>query len=252
MKKRHLILSMFLVGLAGLSVINAQAQMSGESPVSVTPILHGSVVLGWAGTTIYADPYGGAEGYADQSEPDIVLISHTHDDHLDLNTLPAVVSEDTVLIVPQVVMDALPDALAGRAKVLANGEQLQEQGFTITGVPMYNLEDQGREVRHRPGVGNGYVIERDGYRVYIAGDTADTPDMRALQDINMAFVPMNLPYTMSIDRAADAVLDFAPEQIIPYHYRGENGLADVEAFRAMVEAGSDDIEVVLLDWYPDR
>lgn len=253
MKKMHMTLISFLACLFGLvAQVQAQDRMQENPPVDVRPILHGSVVLAWAGSTIYADPYGGAQAYADQPGPDIVLISHTHDDHMDLETLPAVVSRDTVLIVPQSVMNELPADLAARARIVGNNEQIEEQGFTITGFPMYNMPGQGREVRHQPGVGNGYIIERDGYRVYIAGDTADTPDMRALRDIDMAFIPMNLPYTMSIDRAADAVVEFAPRRIYPYHYRGENGLADVEGFRAMVEANSSDIEVILLDWYPDR
>ena len=145
--------------------------------------------------------------------------------------------------------DLLPESLASRAKVLANGENLAEREFKITALPMYNLPGSSQDF-HTKGRGNGYVIGRDDTHVYIAGDTAGTPEMRGLTGIDIALVPMNLPYTMSVEEAADAVLAFKPAQVYPYHYRGPDGLSDINKFKQLVNAGDSGVEVVLLNWYP--
>jgi L-ascorbate metabolism protein UlaG (beta-lactamase superfamily) len=113
---------------------------------------------------------------------------------------------------------------------------------------MYNLPESD-DAYHTKGRGNGYVLDKNGTRVYVAGDTQGIPEMRALQNIDIAFVPMNLPFTMDVEEAADAVLEFKPKRVYPYHFRGREGLSDVNRFKELVNAGSEDIEVVLLDWY---
>ncbi len=115
---------------------------------------------------------------------------------------------------------------------------------------MYNLPDAENKDRHTKGRGNGYLLSDGMMRVYIAGDTAGTPEMRALTNIDIALIPMNLPYTMGVDEAADAVLAFRPKKVYPYHYRSPDGLADVNRFRDLVTAGNANIEVVLAAWYP--
>jgi L-ascorbate metabolism protein UlaG (beta-lactamase superfamily) len=132
--------------------------------------------------------------------------------------------------------------------VLKNGENESVQGFAIEAVPMYNVPESP-DAFHTKGRGNGYVIDHAGIRVYIAGDTSGTPEMRALTNIDIAFIPMNLPYTMDVDEAADAVIDFAPRTVIPYHYRGTSGLSDVNKFKELVQAAHDNIDVLLLTWY---
>lgn len=219
-----------------------------EDPVTVTPISHATAVLTWDGTTIYTDPTGGAAAFSAQPPADIIVVTDIHGDHLNAETLSAV-SGDAVVIVPQAVKDQLPMALADRVQVLGNNETTTIEGFSITGIPMYNLPESP-ESRHVKGRGNGYVIEHNRYRVYIAGDTAGTPEIRSLQNIDIAFIPMNLPFTMSVEEAADAVLDFKPKTVYPFHYRGQDGLSDTAQFKALVEAGDPAIEVVLLDWYP--
>ncbi len=219
-----------------------------ESPVQVHPISHATAVLTWGSDGVYIDPVGTAAAFAGQSAATLIIITDIHSDHLSTSTLKSVIGTAT-LVVPQAVKEVLPPDLAAQAVVLANGQTITEHGFTITGVPMYNLPESPTAF-HTKGRGNGYVIEKDGYQVYIAGDTAGTPEMRALKNINLAFVPMNLPYTMSVDEAASAVLDFKPKQVYPYHYRGPDGLADVQRFKALVNAGNPNIDVVLADWYP--
>jgi L-ascorbate metabolism protein UlaG (beta-lactamase superfamily) len=119
----------------------------------------------------------------------------------------------------------------------------------IEALPMYNLPLEGENYRHVKGVGNGYVLESEGTRIYIAGDTEDTPEMRALKNIDVAFIPMNLPYTMDVATAAAGVLAFNPDIVYPYHYRGADGLADVSEFERLVVQSNPNIQVRLLDWY---
>lgn len=221
-----------------------------EAEPQITPISHATFVLNWEGTVIYNDPIGGAEAFAAQPPADIILLSDIHEDHLSVETLEAVAGDATIYA-PQAVYDELTEALQAQTIIISNGETLTAGPLTLTALPMYNLPDQGVEIRHEKGRGNGYLIEAERTRVYIAGDTADIPEMRALTNIDIAFVPMNLPYTMSVEDAADGVLAFAPEKVYPYHYRTPEGIADVERFRELVNAGNRDIEVVLLDWYEE-
>jgi L-ascorbate metabolism protein UlaG (beta-lactamase superfamily) len=115
---------------------------------------------------------------------------------------------------------------------------------------MYNMPETESNP-HTKGRGNGYVLEAGGKRVYVAGDTGDTPEMRGLKEIDIAFVPMNLPYTMSIESAADAVIEFKPKMVHPYHYRGPNGLSDIQKFKELVNTGDSSIKVELLNFYPE-
>lgn len=217
--------------------------------VEVYPISHATMALNWEDHLIYVDPVGGAEQFALYGTPDLILVTDIHGDHFNLETLQDIAGEESVLIVPEVVAEELPIELFERSVVLSNDELVTLFGITITAIPMYNLPESD-DSRHTKGRGNGYVLEHDGYRVYIAGDTADIPEMRALTDIDLAFVPMNLPYTMTVDAAADAVIEFAPRMVYPYHYRGQDGLSDVERFKELVNAGNPAVEVILADWYP--
>lgn len=215
----------------------------------VSPVMHATMVLEWGDTVIYTDPTGDTETFKGRPSPDLILVTDIHGDHLSTSTLSAVVASSTRIIAPQAVADLLPETLESQTTVLDNGEEITVNGFDILAVPMYNLPES-EESRHVKGRGNGYVLEREGYRVYIAGDTAGTPEMRTLEDIDMAFVPMNMPFTMPVEEAADAVLDFKPRIVYPFHYRGQDGLSDVNKFKQLVNEGDPDIDVRLLDWYP--
>lgn len=219
-----------------------------NTTVEVLPVSHASLVLKWGSMNIYADPVGAAEQYAALPPATIVLLTHEHGDHFSTSTLAQLIGPETTLVVPQSVADLLPAELASKAVVIKNGEVITEGGLSIQAIPMYNLREADKN-RHPQGGGNGYVLEGGGTRVYIAGDTEDTPEMRALQDIDIAFVPMNLPYTMSVEQAAQAVLAFKPKTVYPYHYRGPDGLSDVAQFKVLVNAADRDITVLLADWY---
>jgi L-ascorbate metabolism protein UlaG (beta-lactamase superfamily) len=202
------------------------------------------------GTTMLVDPVGDATQYTEAGFPDLILLTDIHGDHFDVETLQAVAGPDTRLIAPEAVFAELPESLTEQTIVMANGDQRSEAAIGIRAIPMYNLP-QTEDAYHVKGRGNGYLLTQADTRVYIAGDTDDIPEMRALDDIDVALLPMNPPYTMDVDVAADAVLDFAPAVAIPYHYRGQDGLNDVDEFERLVQAGNPDIEVRLLDWYPE-
>lgn len=228
-------------------------QELGDTPmrtgaIDIIPIEHATAVIRFDETTLYTDPVGSAEAFDGLPLADIVLVTDLHQDHFSTSTLEAVVGSAT-LIVPQAVYDLLPEDLKMKAIALKNDESTTASDLEITAVPMYNLPESATAF-HVKGRGNGYVIEREGTRVYVAGDTSGTAEMRALTDIDVALVPMNLPYTMSVDEAADAVLAFKPKQVYPYHYRGQDGLADIARFKELVNAGNPGIDVVLLNWYP--
>ena len=202
-----------------------------------------------ADIVLYNDPVGGAEAYASFPPADLVLVSDVHGDHLDTASLNAVVGEETKLVVPQAVKDLLPKRLAALARVLANGEAATVAGVVVEAVPMYNLREEAKQF-HTPGRGNGYVLELSGQRVYVSGDTEDIPEMRALEDIDVALVCMNLPYTMDVEAAADAVGAFSPSIVVPYHFRGTQGLSDTAKFRSLVAEANADVRVLSMDWYP--
>jgi L-ascorbate metabolism protein UlaG (beta-lactamase superfamily) len=216
---------------------------------SVEPIEHASFVLTIAGMNIFNDPVGDPQQYAGFDAPDIIFISHTHPDHYNVDTLAGVVAASTTIIAPQAVVDELPAFLANKTVVMENGDSHSIGGVTFEAVPMYNLPAEGEDSPHVIGRGNGYLLEAEGTRMYIAGDTEDTPEMRALKDIDVAFIPMNLPYTMDVASAAEAVLAFNPDIVYPYHYREPDGFADVSEFDRLVTQGNPEIEVRLLDWY---
>lgn len=222
-----------------------------SSSLQVTPIAHATMVLHLGDQVIYTDPVGGAEAFTGQPGADVILVTDIHPDHFNAETLRAVTTDDTVLVVPQAVADQLPKDLQGTLVIMHNGDTKNEKGITIDAIPMYNLPESP-ESFHTKGRGNGYVLSKSGERVYIAGDTDAIPEMKALQNIDVAFVPMNLPYTMSVEEAAGAVLAFQPNVVHPYHYRGPEGLSDCNKFKQLVESSNPDIQVDLLNFYPKQ
>jgi L-ascorbate metabolism protein UlaG (beta-lactamase superfamily) len=234
-----------------LPVTAQEVFKTSDGEVTLHPILHASMVWEWQGNTIYFDPYGGAELFAAYDAPDIVLITHLHGDHYNPGTLKGLDLGSATLVAPRSVVDELDDAIEFKAvKVLPNGQAYNWQGMDIESVPMYNLPDDETS-RHPKGWGNGYVVTIGGKRFYVSGDTEDVPEMRNLQNIDVAFVCMNLPYTMNINQAASAVLAFQPDIIIPFHYRGKSGFSNVSAFKEMVNRDNKTIDVRLLSWYPN-
>jgi L-ascorbate metabolism protein UlaG (beta-lactamase superfamily) len=226
----------------------------------IRPMYHGTFVMTWNHRTIYVDPTAApgqdrnksaAAGFKDHPIPDLILVTDVHGDHLSIPTLmdlagpfrpyPKVVT----IVAPQAAVVLLPsNPLRGITRRLSHGRTITVHGIQIEAIPMYNLT-KDRLQYHARDRGNGYILTMGGTRVYIAGDTEDIPEMRALENIDVAFVPMNLPYTMTPEQAADAVREFKPRIVYPYHY----GQSDLSAFTRLVgkDAG---VEVRVRDWYP--
>lgn len=227
-----------------------QSAKAVEDGIEITPISHATMILKIGNQVIYTDPLGGTDAFKGQPIPDIILLTDIHPDHLDAETLRSISKEDAIIVVPQAVKDELPDGMPGIVVVMANGEKNIQKGIEIEAIPMYNVPE-APDSRHTKGRGNGYVISFEAKRVYIAGDTSATPEMKALRDIDIAFIPMNLPYTMGVEEAAEGVVAFKPKIVHPYHYRTPTGLSDINKFKELVNAKDPNIQVDLLNFYPE-
>ncbi len=234
--------------LAAHSAAHAAAGMFETDTGSVTihPVRHASFVMESPAGVIYADPVGEAAMYEGMPSPDLILITHEHGDHYSPDTLAAIMGENTVLITNPAVYDMLPEEMKAKASAMANGDSTSVGEITIDAIPAYNTTED-RLQYHPEGRDNGYVLSIDGRRVYIAGDTEDIPEMRELEDIDIAFVPMNLPYTMDVAQAASGVAAFAPGAVYPYHYRG----SDIDEFERLLGEEDVETEVVHGNWYPE-
>ena len=214
--------------------------------VKVTPISHASVVLETPMGVVYADPVGDPALYSGLPPADLVLITHHHGDHLNNDTLAAVMGTNTTLISNKGAQSKMTADLAARAQIIANTETTGFGDIGIEAIAAYNTTE-GRLKYHPQGRDNGYVLNIGDTRIYLSADTEDVPEMRALKDIDVAFLCMNLPFTMDIKAAASAVAAFKPSVVIPYHYRGKDGgTQDPIAFAAMLDSA---IQVEQGNWY---
>jgi len=225
-----------LLAQSGRPVDNFQTS---AGPVRITPIMHASVLLQAGNKIIYIDP---AQGSYDNLPPaDLILITDIHGDHMSPDNVRKLSKAGTLVFAPQAVADKMHVDT-----VIANGQTKTWDGWTIEAVPAYNLKrgPSPGKLYHDKGRGNGYVLTYGGKRFYFSGDTEAIPEVEALRNIDVAFVCMNLPFTMTPQEAADAVKKFHPAIVYPYHYRG----SDLNAFSSAL-AGSG-IEVRLREWYP--
>jgi len=241
---KNLLLLTLIYFLQGYAFALSDTLHTSKGPVIITPIIHGSLVLEHNGKSIYIDPYSGAEKYQHLKSPDLILITDIHGDHMDKKTLSELNTEKASFLVPIAVKELLGEMGFSGINTIGNGETSQWESIEIEAIPMYNLPES-KESRHPKGRGNGYILTFGDKRIYISGDTEGIEEMRQLTDIDVAFVCMNMPYTMDIDQAADAVLDFKPSIVYPYHYRG----SDVELFKKTIASEDKKIEVRLRDWY---
>jgi L-ascorbate metabolism protein UlaG (beta-lactamase superfamily) len=216
---------------------------SANADITISPITHGTVQIAHGSHVILVDPttYAGYDGagrlrvnFEGLKPPTLILVTDVHGDHFDPEAIAALRVPTTKILAPPAVAKDIPGATA-----IANSETSSVDGVTVEAVPMYNLE----RGYHEKGRGNGYVVTVGSNRIYFAGDTECTAEMKALMDIDIAFVPMNLPYTMTPAEAAECVKAFKPKLVYPYHYRGQN----VQEFATALEGTGTDVR--LRDWY---
>jgi L-ascorbate metabolism protein UlaG (beta-lactamase superfamily) len=205
--------------------------------VQITPIQHASILIQAGGKVLYIDPSQGS--YDGLPKADYILITDIHADHMASAIVDKLKKSGTVILGPKAVAEKLPGTT-----VISNGESKTIGDFKVDAIAAYNLKpaDNGT-IFHEKGRGNGYVLTYGGKRFYFSGDTEGIPEMKALRNIDVAFICMNLPYTMTPQAAAEAVRAFHPAIVYPYHYRGQ----DTKAFAKALEGSG--IEVRLRDWY---
>ena len=216
MKLNLLAIFLVLLSLSAWAEFESDAfQVEGGS-VEITFIGHASLMFEYRRTVIHVDPVGGKADYSAMPDADIILITHDHRDHFDRRAIEEIRTPNTEVIHTQATQKNITGGT-----VLKNGESLLLKGITIEAVPAYNTT-RARVRFHPKGRDNGYILNLGGKRFYIAGDTEDTPEMRALENIYVAFLPMNQPYTMRPSQVADAAKAFRPEILYPYHFRSSN------------------------------
>ena len=183
--------------------------------LEITFIGHGSLMFKFGGKIIHIDPYSKLADYSKLPKADIIFLTHQHRDHLDPVALQHIRTEKTVVVLSELCAKNVEGGI-----IMKNSDKKTIEGIPVTAIPAYNIvhkRDNG-EAYHPKGEGNGYTMSFGDTRIYIAGDTENTPEMKALKNIDYAFLPMNLPYTMTPEMVADAVKAFKPKVLYPYHY----------------------------------
>ena len=186
-----------------------------EGDLKITFLGHGTLMLTFGGNVIHIDPFSRVADYSKLPQADMILLTHEHSDHLDLKALEFVRTDKTVLVLTEKCAQQVKGGI-----IMRNGDVQSIEGLKIEAVPAYNLVHMRSEgvPFHPKGDGNGYVITFSDKRIYVAADTENIPEMKKLKDIDYAFLPMNLPYTMTPEMVVDAAKAFKPKVLYPYHY----------------------------------
>ena len=200
-------------GLMAADFVSDSFRTPAGKELTITFIRHGSLLLSYEGRQIQVDPVAEYADYGAFPKADLILITHAHGDHLDLKAIETLRKAETTVI----ANPASAEQVGATAKVMRNGESQTWQGVGIEAVPAYNTTE-GRDKFHPKGRDNGYVLDFDGFRVYIAGDLEDIPELSALKGIDVAFLPVNQPYTLTPEQAAHAARVIQPKVFYPYHY----------------------------------
>ncbi|WP_299113471.1 MBL fold metallo-hydrolase [uncultured Winogradskyella sp.] len=229
-------------------IVEKEDKLIIDEPVKVIPITHGTLILETENDVIYIDPTGGLKAFNNQKDPTLVLITDIHGDHLSKSTLESLDLNNATIVGPKAVTDKIPSTTCKTIVTINNGDTYMHEAVKIEAIPMYNLRNEALEY-HTKGRGNGYVLNIEEERIYISGDTEDIPEMRSLKNIDKAFICMNLPWTMTVESAASAVLEFKPKTVYPYHYRGSEGMSDLNKFKKIVSKDNSSINIEFLDWY---
>lgn len=231
--------------LTGTNILTGDHLVTNSGDVVFHPVNHASFVMSWNGKMIYSDPVGGAALYQGFAKADLIVVTHGHGDHFSASTIDAVRATGARIVATQTVFNSMSTAQKSITTVLANGANTDVIGLNVAAVPAYNLTNSN----HPQGTGNGYVLTIGGRRIFISGDTEDVPEIRTLPNIDVAFLCMNIPFTMDVTKAASTVRQMKPKVVYPYHFRNsDNSFANLTNFRQLV--GTDlGIEVRVRTWY---
>ncbi len=207
-------ITMEATGFAG-NTFETDAVKTAEGELEITFIGHGTLMFTFGGKIIHVDPFSRLADYSKLPQADLILLTHEHPDHLDLKALDSLRTDRTKIILTENCAQQVKGGV-----IMQNGDVKTVDGLKIEAVPAYNLVHMRSEgvPYHLKGNGNGYVITFGDKRIYVAGDTENIPEMKQLRDIDYAFLPMNLPYTMTPEMVADAAKAFKPKVLYLYHY----------------------------------
>lgn len=210
-----------------------------DGDLKITFVGHGTLMFTFGGKVIHVDPTSQEADYSKMPKADLIMVTHEHGDHLDTKAIGVIRKEDTEIVLTEICARDVKGGV-----VMKNGDEKTVAGLKIEAVPAYNIinKRQGGQPFHPKGVGNGYIIAFGDKRVYVAGDTENTPEMKKLKDIDITFLPMNLPYTMTPEMVADAAKAFRPKIVYPYHF----GNTDTSQLVKLL-AEEKDIEVRIRD-----
>jgi L-ascorbate metabolism protein UlaG (beta-lactamase superfamily) len=191
---------------------------AGNGTLSISFIGHGTLMFEYNDMVIHIDPTMREADYTTMPDADLVLITHHHGDHLDLTAINQIINEDCPVVMTQSCLEQLEDFKG--AVIMKNGEHRTIMGIPIEAIPAYNIEHKRSDGQafHPKGIGNAYVVSIGNLKVLIGGDTENVPGIKALKNIDIAFLPMNLPYTMTPEMVADAAMAIQPKVLYPYHF----------------------------------
>ena len=240
MKLRQLLPFVLAGAMPLMAAVSPDTVSTSLGPLKITPIKHASVMLEFGGKVIHVDPWSQGD-YAGLPKADVIFITDIHGDHMDPAKIAEIKKDSTVIVAPAAVAKTVTEAT-----IINNGESKTIAGIQVEAVPMYNLVrgPSAGKLFHDKGRGNGYVLTLGGKRIYFSGDTEGVPEIRALKNIDIAFMTMNLPYTMPPEEAAECVKAFKPKIVYPYHYRN----SDLNVFTNALKEEKG-IEVRLQNWY---
>lgn len=232
-----ILLLFFAIGIASAqNKFEQDTIKTDKGNLVITFVGHGSLIFNYGGKQIYIDPFGRLADYSQFPNADAILITHDHPDHLDASAIEKIISPKTEILLTQLCFDKL-----GKGTVIKNGESKKILGLTVKAVPAYNIVNMRSEGNpfHPKGAGNGYVISFGDKKVYVAGDTENIPEMKDLGKIDIAFLPMNLPYTMTPEMTASAAKMIHPSILYPYHF----GDTDVSKLLELLKSEKMDVRI---------
>jgi len=228
-------------GYSDATELESDIYKTDKGDLKITFIGHASLLIEFDGKSIHIDPYSRVWNYNTLKKSDMIIITHHHGDHFDPALIKKIRKPGAPLILPELCSKEVEDFI-----LMQNGDKKEVNGILIEAVPAYNIKHkrESGDPYHTKGEGNGYVLTMGGKRIYIAGDTENTPEMKKLKDIDIAFLPMNLPYTMTEEMVAEAALAFKPGVLYPYHYRG----SDLKKLVKLLE-NEKNVKVAIRDFY---
>jgi L-ascorbate metabolism protein UlaG (beta-lactamase superfamily) len=204
-----------VVPIAAKGIFEEDTFKTSAGDLKITFIGHGSLMFNFGGKIIHVDPFSQLADYASLPKADIILITHEHMDHLDMKALSSIRTEKSIVVLTETCAKQVKGGI-----VMKNSDVKTIGGLKIEAVPAYNVVNKmpNGQPFHPKGVGNGYIVSFGDKRAYVAGDTENIPEMKEFKNIDIAFLPMNLPYTMAPEMVADGAKAFKPRILYPYHF----------------------------------